>query len=186
MIRLCESALAAAGAAGAAVLLGAASPARASAQTGCTASGIPSSCTTAMTLQLTQRATIRATVSPTSFSFSVTPSDYNQGYTQSLGHSVTVQSNTTWTLSIRSSQTSWTGTGGARVNKPRTELQWATSAGGPYTATPGNTAATALTVTTGTASAGTVVSIYYRILWSWTLDTPGTYTVPVILLLAAP
>ena len=152
----------------------------------CTAAGIPSSCTQPLTFRFTARRTVRVTVAPSSFSFSVTPGDYNQGYTEALGQSVTVLSNNAWTLSIRSSQTSWTGTGGARLTKPRTDLQWSTSIGGPYTAMTGNNAASALQIASGTATAGTVVSVWYHVLWSWTLDTPGTYTVPVILLITAP
>jgi hypothetical protein len=152
----------------------------------CVATGIPSSCPLTMTLQFTARNTVRVTVVPSSFGFSVTPSDYIQGYTEALGHTITVQSNNTWTLSIRSNQTNWTGTGGARAAKPRKDLQWATSAGGPYAAMPGNNLASDLQIAAGTATAGTVVNVWYHVLWSWTLDTPGTYTVPIILLIAAP
>lgn len=152
----------------------------------CTATGIPSSCTQARTLRITARATVEITVTPTSFNFAPTASDYTQGYTQALGHSVTLKVNDTWTLSIRSSQTNWTASGGARTTKPRTDLEWATSSGGPYTAMPGNNAGSALTVVSGGATSSTTVNLWYRVLWDWTLDSPGTYTLPVILLLSAP
>ncbi|HET7632332.1 MAG TPA: hypothetical protein VFK16_08465 [Gemmatimonadaceae bacterium] len=157
------------------------------AQTRCTATGIPSTCTTSRTLSMTIRPVVRASVSPAAVNLGTpTASDYNQGYMQAAGsQTVTVKSNTTWTLTIRSSQGSWTNVGG-RGNKPRGDLEYATSPGGPYTAMPGNGGATALTVATGTATAGTTVTIYYRVLWDWTLDSAGSYSLPVILNISAP
>lgn len=152
-------------------------------QTTCNATGIPSSCTTSNTLQITTQTTARVTVTPTSFNFgNPTANDYNQGFTQALGHAVQVKVNNSWTLSISSSQATWTATGGASPTKPRSDLQFATSSGGPYTAMPG--AATSLA--TGTATASTTVNVWYRVLWSWTLDIPGTYALPVVLLISAP
>jgi hypothetical protein len=46
------------------------------------------------------------------------------------------------------------------------------------------TAATIASSATGTAGSNTTVN--YRIIWSYTTDTPGTYTIPVIFTAAAP
>ncbi|HEY5220270.1 MAG TPA: hypothetical protein VIJ16_10705, partial [Gemmatimonadaceae bacterium] len=75
---------------------------------------------------------------------------------------------------------------GGNANKLRTDLLWATSAGGPYTPEPGNGTATALTIASGNATSSTNVNVYYRVLWSWTADKPGTYSLPVIFLISAP
>lgn len=166
--------------AAAATVIGAVCAAPAAAQ--CVASGIPSWCTQPITLQFVTQRTVRDTIAPTSFSFTVTLADYNQGYTQALGHSVTVLANAAWTLSISSGSANWTASGGARATKPQTDLRWATGAGGTYT--PMSVANA--TVASGTATGGTVVSVYYRALWSWTLDSPGTYTLPVVFLITAP
>ncbi len=149
----------------------------------CTARGIPSSCTQGITLQFTALHAVRVTVAPTSFSFPVTPSDYNQGYTEALGHAVTVLANAPWTLSIRSTSATWTALGaGARAGKPRSDLQWDTAITGPYTPMTG----TAVTIASGNPTNGTLVNVWYHILWAWNLDTPGTYTLPVVLLITAP
>lgn len=149
----------------------------------CTAGGIPSSCTQTRTLQFTALHAVRVTVAPTSFSFSVTPSDYNQGYTEALGHAVTVLANAPWTLAISSTSATWNAVGaGARAAKPRSDLRWDTAITGPYTPMTG----TAVTIASGNPTNGTLVNVWYHILWAWNLDTPGTYTLPVVLTITAP
>jgi hypothetical protein len=164
-------------------------PVRAAIAQNCTASPIPASCSpTARTVSLDIRVTARVTVTPTSASFgNPSPNDFNQGYTQILGHTIEVKANLPWQVAVRGTQNLFTAVGGgARGNKPRGDLLFATNPGGPYTAMPGTTAGTAIVFATGTATASTLISLYYRLTWVWTLDTAGTYTLPITLTVTAP
>jgi hypothetical protein len=98
---------------------------------------------------------------------------------------VTVQSNTNWTLGLQSTGTLWTGTPivTARQNKPATDLQWNNPAvNGTFT----NVSPTTTGIASGAATAGTVVNLNLRVRYSFLLDRPGTYTLPLQLLLTAP
>ena len=98
---------------------------------------------------------------------------------------VTVQSNTNWTLGLQSTAVVWTGTpiSTARQNKPASDLQWNNpAANGTFLNVTGTTAG----IATGTATAGTVINLNLRVRYSFLLDLPGTYTLPLQLLLTAP
>jgi hypothetical protein len=154
----------------------------AAAQT-CAASGIPGSCAATQTLSITVVRAVRVTAAPTSVAFaSPTVADFDLGYSQSTGHVITVSANDQWRLQLSSSQATFTASGGARVNKPRGDLLWSTSAGGTFTAVSG----TAAQIGSGTATRSAVLTLYYRIGWSWSLDTPGTYRLPLTLTVSAP
>lgn len=102
-----------------------------------------------------------------------------------VAYPVTVQSNTPWTLGVLSLATVWTGTpiATARQNKPSTDLEWNNPAvNGTFTAV----SASAATAASGTATAATVVSLNLRVRYSFLADLPGTYTLPLQLLLTAP
>lgn len=102
-----------------------------------------------------------------------------------VSYPVTIQSNTAWSLGVLSLATVWSGTpiGTARQNKPLSDLEWNNpAANGTYTAV----SASSATAATGTATAATVVSLNLRVRYSFAVDLPGTYTLPLQLLLTAP
>jgi len=149
----------------------------------CTANLIPGSCTTTRTMSITIRRTVRVTVTPTVAALpGPVSADLLAGFSTALGQTVLVKSTSNWQLGISSAAATWTGTGGARINKPRADLLWGTTLAGPFnvmTAVAGN-------LGSGGQSSGTSINVYYRVLWSWTLDTPGTYTIPIIIRVTAP
>lgn len=150
----------------------------------CTASGNPSSCSVTRTISITVRRSVSITVTPTSANLgNPTADDYMQGFTQALAHTLEIKANDTWNVLISSGRANFIATGrGSRGNKPRSDLQWATNAGGPYSAMTG----TGVQMASGAATASTLVSLYYRVVWSWTLDVPGTYRLPIVLRITAP
>jgi hypothetical protein len=159
--------------------------ASARAQTVCTATGLPAACSfTAFTLSLTVVRTIRITVTPSAANLgSPTAADFERGYSETLGHTVSIRANSNWQVQISSPQAAWTASGpGARVDKPRSNLLWATSATGAYTALNG----TETTLASGTQTSLSSVPLYYRVLWAWAADPPGTYSLPVTLRIIAP
>src|SRR5437868_6326674 len=110
--------------------------------------------------------------------------DFDNGFQDAAATVVaTVKSNKAWSLTIKGGAATWTGTGGASATKAVGDLHWATTGPGAGTAMT-TTAATIASGVTGTASSVTTVN--YRILWSYTTDTPGTYTLPVVFTAAAP
>jgi hypothetical protein len=113
-------------------------------------------------------------------------SDFNRGYSEAGGQAIEVRSNDDWELYIRASQANWTGTGGGRGNKPREDLQWSIDPGGSFAGISGNNAASNVFVIAGPATVSQPVHLYFRVLWNWSLDGPGTYTLPVVFTLSAP
>lgn len=113
--------------------------------------------------------------------------DFDAGYTTSAGPTITVYSNAPWTLKIDSPVTTWTGVATTaepvRAAKPVGDLTWGHAVGGPYSAVLANSA---VTLATGTATAGTVVPLFFRTVLNWTLDTPGNYSVQVRFTLTSP
>src|SRR5256885_5095671 len=103
------------------------------------------------TFQFTARRTLNVVITPTTLSFgNPTASDYNQGYTQSSSQDYVINANSAWTLTIRTSQTSFTAVGtGARASKPRTDLSYSTVSGSGYASMPGNNAASAVQFASG-------------------------------------
>jgi hypothetical protein len=115
----------------------------------------------------------------------LTPPDinaYNAGFQLDNGPSATVKSNRPWTLKISASAGTWTAANGANAAKAAGDLQWATTSGGSYS---GLTTSPA-SVLTGTGTAGTAQSIFYKALWSYANDTPGDYSLVVVYTLTAP
>jgi len=97
--------------------------------------------------------------------------------------SVTVRSNTAWSVAVSSGAPFWTGTpGSARQNKPASDLQWGLSAGGAFT----SLTATPVTVTSGTASSSATVPLHLRVAFNWAVDVAGSYRLPVTITLTAP
>ena len=113
--------------------------------------------------------------------------DYDAGFVANTGPTATVTSNRAWRLQISAGAATWTASNtqlgvNARVNKPATDLAWGTAAAGPYTAV----SLTAATATSGSATASTLTSFFFHTMYSWGLDTPGAYSLPVVFTLLAP
>ena len=111
---------------------------------------------------------------------------FNTGYTLTNGPVATIRSNAPWALSVSASTATWSAVNTvaepARTDKPASDLSWSTAAGGPFT----DLATTPAEVANGSATAGTVVQLFYRTRYQWTLDTPGNYSLQVIFTIAAP
>lgn len=100
-------------------------------------------------------------------------------------YAVTIQSNTNWSLGLQAIDALWSGTpiSTARQDKPASDLQWNNPAlNGSFL----DVGLTNTTIGSGVATAATVVSLNLRVRYSFGLDLPGTYTLPLQLLLTAP
>lgn len=112
-----------------------------------------------------------------------TAAEFTAGFGAATLTPVTIRANRSWTVTLASTAAFWTGIGPlARANKPVTDLQWGTGAGGPFA----DLTMAQTTIGVGAATAGTVVSLYFRPRYAWTLDTPGAYSLPLQLTITAP
>jgi hypothetical protein len=159
-----------------------------SANAQCTASGAPANCSQAGSVSMTAGRVVRLQMSAGSTSLTApTPADFDAGFNSTTGPTLTVSANAAWTLSIRASSAVWTATNtttgvAARVNKPSGDLKWSTSSGGLFTAlTP-----TDASLVTGSATASSPTTLYFRTFYDWALDTPGNYSLSVVLTLTSP
>lgn len=164
-------------------------PAMLRAQGSCTYGAFNGSCqlgdNTTYAINITVTRAVRLALSATSIALDAPmPADFDAGFGQTAGPQLTVKSNSTWSISIRSTQATWTASGpSARANKPTSDLRWATNPAGPFT----NLSTTATTMQVSAApSAGTVVPLHFRVAYAWTLDTPGTYSLPVQVTVTSP
>jgi len=109
--------------------------------------------------------------------------DFDAGVKSATGPIATVQANAAWNLQINAAAATWTAVGaGARANKPSTDLQWSKVSGSGYV----GLTTTAAAVSNGTATAAANVSLFYRVIYGWTVDTPGTYSLVVVFTLTTP
>lgn len=115
-----------------------------------------------------------------------TGADYNAGFNSTPGPLLTVSANQPWTVHVRAAALFWsaTNTGGsvARATKPAADLKWSTASSGPFT--PLST--TDITVNSGAAGGGINTTLYFQTVYNWTLDTPGIYSLSLLLTLTAP
>jgi hypothetical protein len=112
-----------------------------------------------------------------------TETSYNTGFGAPGSVGFEVRANAPWTLVISSASTLWGfSPPTARTDKPRSDLQWALISGGPYTDVSG----TLTTFASGTATNSSVQTLYLRSKYTWLLDKPGSYTIPVSITLTAP
>jgi hypothetical protein len=154
----------------------------------CTVNGGAGSCPIAISVQMTAPKVVRLTVSPASIALtSPSTTDFDAGFAATVGPAVTVNANTPWSVSMRAAGAFWNATNTvpgvpARANKPASELQWSTAAAGSFA---GFTTSN-VTLASGTRTSGALTSLYYRTLYSWTADTPGDYSLGVILTIVAP
>jgi hypothetical protein len=154
----------------------------------CSAEGTPASCSVPGILTLTTFSVVSLQMSTTSTSLAPpTAADFDAGFNVSTGPTLTIAANGPWTVHIRSESALWSATnasGGApaRLDKPAEDLGWSTASNGvfsPLSIVDANLA-------TGAASGGNVRTVFLRTVYSWTLDTPGIYTLVVILTLTSP
>lgn len=147
--------------------------------TGCIAGGDAANSIT-FTITSAARLTLSTSVvtlpAPTDVSF-------NAGLSGAASVGYIIRANAPWALSIVSSAASWTATPfSARQDKPVGDLQWATTAGGSYA----DLTTTPVSVSSGPATAGTTLAVWFRTKLGWTLDSPGSYEIPVALVITAP
>jgi hypothetical protein len=166
------------------LVLAALAAAPAAAQNCQTPNGATGTCSLNVASSLTIPTLLRLSIDDTTTALTVpTETIYDAGTIVTAGPIITLKTNNNWTLLVRAAAANWTGSGvGARANKPAGDLAWGTGVGGPFTAL--TTIST--TVATGTRGASNVRSMYYRVAWSWPLDTPGTYTLVVIYTATSP
>ena|SRR6267143_1575629 len=178
-IKLCAALVTIAGAAFA-------RPSMAAAQ--CTASGAPASCNLPGSVSMTAGRVVRVQVSAGSTALTApTPADFDGGLNSTTGPSLTVSANAAWTLHIRASAALWTATNTspgapARTTKPAGDLKWSTASNGTFNAL----TTTDVLLVGGSATASSATTLYFQTLYNWTLDTPGNYSLAVILTLTSP
>jgi hypothetical protein len=164
----------------------AAFPARSSAQ--CTASGAPDSCGVPGSVSMTAGRVVRLQMSAGATSLTApTPADFDAGFNATTGPTLTVSANAAWTLHIRAAASTWTATNTspgapARANKPAADLTWSTVAGSGFAALSTSDAS----LVGGGATASTATTLYFQTLYDWSLDTPGNYSMSIVLTLTSP
>ena len=112
--------------------------------------------------------------------------DYAAGYRDVAGPAVTVTVKANRPVSLQmSGQSAVFGYAGSMSNpsKPASNLLWATSAAA-LNGTPFNMGAPA-TLYSGAATS-TALSLYFRTLWNFATDVPGTYSLTISFTLSAP
>ncbi|HEY3114296.1 MAG TPA: hypothetical protein VGJ62_11475 [Gemmatimonadaceae bacterium] len=161
-------------------------PATASAQ--CTANGAPASCGVPGSVSMTAGRVVRLQMSTGSTPLTApTPADFDAGFNATTGPTLTVSANAAWTLHIRGAAATWTATNTspgapARTNKPVSDLKWSTSASGGFAALTASDA----NLVTGSATASVATTLYFQTVYDWTLDTPGNYSLSIVLTLTSP
>lgn len=159
-----------------------------SASAQCTANGAPANCGLPGTVSMTAGRVVRLQMSAVSTPLTApVPADFDAGFNATTGPTLTVSSNAAWTLHIRAAAATWTATNTspgapARINKPAADLKWSTAAGGPFAAL----TTTDVNLVTGAATASIARTLFFQTVYSWTLDTPGNYSLAIILTLTSP
>jgi hypothetical protein len=154
----------------------------------CTAGGAPASCTQNGSVNMTAGRVVRLQMSAGTTALTApTPDDFDAGFNATTGPVLTVSANAAWTLRLRSAATFWTATNTspgapARTTKPAGDLRWSTASNGTFTAF----TTTDVTLVTGAATASNVTTLFLRTFYNWTLDTPGIYSLAVVLTLTSP
>ena len=161
-------------------------PSMAAAQ--CTASGAPATCNLPGSVSMTAGRVVRVQVSAGSTALTApTPTDFDAGFNSTTGPLLTVSANAAWMLHIRASAALWTATNTspgapARTTKPAADLKWSTASNGTFNAL----TTTDVLLVGGSATASSATTLYFQTLYGWTLDTPGNYSLAVILTLTSP
>lgn len=149
-------------------------------------------CNTSGNANVTIPRVVRMTTNqPTTTLATPTAANYDAGFAATTGPLLTMQSNAGHSVLVRSSATTFTATGGTpgpdapRAAKPAADLRVDTTATFPNNWAMSTTNRTVRTRATA-ATTPVSVTLFYRLLLSWTLDTPGTYTIPIIITLTSP
>lgn len=154
----------------------------------CSVNGAPASCGAAGNVSMIAGRVVRLQLSTSSTALTApTTADFDAGFNATTGPTLTVSANAAWRLHLRASSAVWTATNTspgapARINKPAGDLNWSTAPGGPFAALTTSDAS----LVTGAATANNATTLYFRTLYDWTLDTPGNYSLPVVLTLTSP
>jgi hypothetical protein len=169
------------------MILGAATiPAAALAQ--CNISGAPDNCSVPGSESMTAGRVVRLQMTAGSTPLTApTTADFDAGFNSTTGPTLTISANSPWTLHIRAAAASWTATNTspgapARTNKPSGDLLWSIASNGTFAAL----TTTDASLVNGSATASNATTLYFQTLYSWTLDTPGNYSLSVVLTLTAP
>ena len=154
----------------------------------CTATGSGDSCTQPGSASMIAGRVVRLQMGAGSTALTApTTTDFDAGFNATTGPTLTVSANASWTLYLRSAATFWTATNTspsapARTTKPAGDLRWSTDAGGTFNAlTTGD-----VTLVGGAATASSATTLFFQTLYDWALDTPGNYSLSVVLTLTAP
>ena len=154
----------------------------------CTANGSPGTCNRTGSVTMTAGRVVLLQVSAGSTGLTPpTPADFDNGFNATTGPTLTVSANAAWTLHLRASSAFWSATNTsagapARTTKPAADLKWSTASNGAFSAL----TTTDVNLVTGAATASNVTSLYFQTLYNWTLDTPGNYSLSVVLTLTSP
>lgn len=100
------------------------------------------------------------------------------GVTNSNALSLDVKANANWAITASAASANWTGGGN---NKPAGDLKVATN---QVASTQLTTAGIA--VGSGSAHAGTTLQISYNVIYGWTIDIPGSYSLGINYTLTSP
>lgn len=137
---------------------------------------------TAINLTISRVALI-AIDAPTVLLGTATATDFQAGFGPVVTVPITIRANVPWSVAIRALSGQWTATpGSAWQAKPSTNLGWALVVSGPFT----GMTTTAVTIGTGSATAGSVIPLRLRPSYAFVSDAPGSYSLPLQLTLSAP
>lgn len=154
----------------------------------CNASGAGGTCNLGGSVSMTAGRVVRLQMTAGSTALTApTPDDFDAGFNATTGPTLTVSANAAWTLSLRSAATVWTATNTspgapARTTKPAADLRWSTASNGTFAAL----TTTNVNLVTGAATASNATTLFFRTFYNWTLDTPGNYSLAVVLTLTSP
>jgi len=154
----------------------------------CSATGGGDSCTQPGSVSMTAGRVVRLQMGAGSTALTApTTTDFDAGFNATTGPSLTVSANAPWTLSLRSTGTFWSATNTspgapARTTKPAGDLTWSTASNGTFLALSTSDA----TLVSGAATASSATTLYFQTLYDWALDTPGNYSLTVVLTLTSP
>jgi hypothetical protein len=154
----------------------------------CEISSPGAQCDQQATVAMTIGRVIQLQMSPTATALTdPTPAHFDAGFNSTTGPVLTVSANSEWTLRMRAATALWGATNTspgepARTDKPAADLRWSRTFAGAYVAMP----TANVTLTNAGATASNVTTLFYRTNYSWLLDTPGIYTLGIILTLTSP
>jgi hypothetical protein len=154
----------------------------------CTATGAPANCGLPGSVSMTAGRVIQLQMSAGSTALTApTPADFDAGFNATTGPTLTVSANAPWTLSLRALAATWTATNTspgapARTTKPAADLKWSTASNGSFSSLTTSDA----NLVTGSATASHATTLYFHTLYGWTLDTPGNYSMSIVLTLTSP